>query len=140
MNLSNRHIDKIHEMQHFAAQKNGLCLSHEYKGQKTKLLWQCEAGHTWKSSPTSIVHLDTWCPVCAGNKKLTIKEVRELARSKGGKCLSEEYHNSKVKMLWECKKGHRWFASTFSIKTRNSWCPECYKLSKQKIKSHEKHN
>jgi hypothetical protein len=137
MNSISRRINKIHEMQHIATQKNGLCLSRKYKDQKTKLVWQCEAGHRWESSPNSVVHLNAWCPVCAGNRKLTINEARELARSKGGKCLSAEYHNTKKKMLWECKKGHHWFASTFSIKTRNSWCPECYKLIKQKIYSHE---
>jgi hypothetical protein len=42
-----------------------------------------------------------------------------------GKCLSTDYRNIKQKLLWECKEGHQWYATPFSIKTRKSWCPVC---------------
>ena len=54
-----------------------------------------------------------------------ILEMRKIAIAKGGKCLSPYYTNNKVKLLWECSCGHQWFATPFSIKVRNSWCPVC---------------
>lgn len=116
----------IKNMQEIAEMKNGLCLSKTYINQKTKLHWQCWYGHKWWAHPDSIIHQNSWCPVCAGNNKLTIEEMYKLANKKGGKCLSEKYINSKSKLLWECSNGHRWYATPFSIKVRNSWCPSCY--------------
>ena len=37
--------------------------------------------------------VEIWCPVCAGNRKLELKDLRKLARERGGKCLSREYMN-----------------------------------------------
>ncbi|NOZ48109.1 MAG: hypothetical protein GXO79_15230 [Chlorobi bacterium] len=122
-------------MHKIAELKGGCCLSDTYKNQKIKLLWQCKNGHKWWAQPDSLIHQNSWCPVCAGNKKLTIEEMVELANKKGGKCLSQKYINSKSKLLWECKIGHRWFTSAFSIKVRNSWCPVCNKYSFNHLKN-----
>jgi hypothetical protein len=54
-----------------------------------------------------------------------ILEMHKIAFAKGGKCLSHCYVNSKMKLLWQCEKGHQWFATPFSIKVRKSWCPYC---------------
>ena len=128
----------IQIMNNIAANKYGRCLSDSYFGLKSKLRWQCSLGHKWEACPSSIIYSKSWCPICAGNKKLDIKSVQQIALLNGGKCLSEEYHNSKEKLLWQCEKGHKWYASVFSIKNRSSWCPECYKNVKIKITSHEK--
>jgi len=58
-------------------------------------------------------------------KKLTIEEMHQLAKSKGGKCLSKEYIHSTKKLKWECKEGHRWKCYPHSIKHINVWCPIC---------------
>lgn len=55
----------------------------------------------------------------------SILEMQKIAIARGGKCLSHYYINSKVKLLWQCNKGHQWFATPFSIKIRKSWCPQC---------------
>ncbi len=127
-------------MKDIAISRNGKCLSLSYNGLKSKLLWRCQYGHVWEATPNSILYHKSWCPQCAGNKKLDFGKIKELAISKGGKCLSPKYINSKTKLLWECKEGHQWSASAFSIKTRNSWCPVCNKVINQKIKHHEKVN
>ncbi|WP_053180882.1 zinc-ribbon domain-containing protein [Sunxiuqinia dokdonensis] len=54
-----------------------------------------------------------------------ILEMHKIAFAKGGKCLSHYYVNSRIKLLWQCEKGHQWFATPFSIKVRESWCPHC---------------
>ena len=58
-------------------------------------------------------------------KKLTIEYCCKMAEDRSGQCLSTDYINSKTKIGWQCKFGHIWFASPFSIKNMNTWCPEC---------------
>jgi hypothetical protein len=55
----------------------------------------------------------------------TLEQLTIIAFSHNGKCLSSVYKNIKQKLLWECKKGHQWYATPFSIKVRKSWCPVC---------------
>ena len=50
--------------------------------------------------------------------------MRELAKSRGGKCLSTEYINANTKLEWMCKEGHRWKAIPDTVK-QGSWCPYC---------------
>jgi hypothetical protein len=125
-------------MNDIASSRKGECLSFSYNGLKSKLLWRCQYGHVWEATPNSILYRKSWCPRCAGNKKLDLEKIRKLAINKGGRCLSRKYINSKTKLLWECKEGHQWYASVFSIKTRNSWCPVCNRIINNKIKHHEK--
>jgi len=44
-------------------------------------------------------------------EKLTIKEMQEIAESRGGKCLSKEYVNNYTKLKWQCDEGHTWKAT-----------------------------
>ena len=57
-------------------------------------------------------------------EKLTIKEMQELAKSRGGKCLSTEYINALTKLKWQCEEGHTWEAKPHDIKSGH-WCPYC---------------
>lgn len=57
----------IEEMQKIASEHNGKCLSLKYKNTRTKLEWECEHGHRWKSTPNNI-RKGRWCPIC-GHKK-----------------------------------------------------------------------
>lgn len=114
----------IEEMQVLAKSRGGLCLSEKYISTETKLLWQCAEGHRWKATPAGIKR-GNWCAVCSGRMLLTLQEMQELARSRGGKCLSEEYGNGKTKLHWQCAKGHEWWATPSSIKYQGSWCLIC---------------
>ncbi|MFC1827728.1 hypothetical protein ACFLZQ_07360 [Thermodesulfobacteriota bacterium] len=113
----------IHDIQKFAEAKNGKCLSREYINSKNKLLWKCEFGHQWETTYGS-VRSGNWCSVCAGNKKLSIEDMRDIAQKLGGKCISEKYINNRTKLIWECAHGHRWPAKPTHIKDGH-WCPEC---------------
>ena len=57
--------------------------------------------------------------------------MRELAKKKGGKCLSTHYIDSKTHLEWECEHGHRWKAAPRHIKS-GSWCPECAHINRRK--------
>jgi hypothetical protein len=121
-------LQRLYQLAH---SRGGNCLSTSCTSQNQKLSWQCERGHNWFASTNSIIYSGSWCPVCAGNQKLSLAGLKELAQQRGGNCLATEYTNSKTKMLWQCQNGHQWYATAFSVKIRKSWCPECYKAKNQ---------
>jgi len=61
----------IHDMHETAALHGGRCLSQEYKGSNTKLLWECRLGHQFMMAPNNIrrkrgtSRLPSWCPQCS---------------------------------------------------------------------------
>jgi hypothetical protein len=119
----------IEVMRQIAEERGGRCLSTTYINSKTKLLWECDEGHRWKATPGS-VRSGKWCPYCGGTAKLTIEEMRQIAKEHRGKCLSNVYVNDRTKLLWQCEKGHQWEARPHDVK-RGSWCPTCARLKKQ---------
>jgi hypothetical protein len=56
----------LEAMVEIAASRGGRCLSTEYVNVETHLLWRCEAGHEWTTSPASI-RSGRWCPYCVHN-------------------------------------------------------------------------
>lgn len=115
-------------MQEFARSREGACLSTEYVNIGTALEWQCEEGHTWKAKPSNVLR-KTWCPVCAGSQKLTLQELKDLACSKGGECLSRRYVSALTPVKWRCGRGHTWKAAAAYVKPSRfgvgTWCPTC---------------
>ncbi len=118
----------IDDMKKLAAQHGGHCLSPVYKNVNTKLLWQCQAGHKWETTPNT-VQSGKWCPECARatqsrDMRLGLPAMQTIAVSRGGRCLSDEYVNNNTHLLWQCKEGHQWKAIPSSIKSGH-WCPVC---------------
>jgi hypothetical protein len=127
----------LEEFVRIARQRGGKLLSKEYINAMTPLLWRCAQGHTWWAEPgrvkgdTKYGH-GSWCRTCAyvaqrGHRKpvVTLHDMREIARERGGECLSKLYINAFTKMEWRCARGHEWMATRTTIK--RSWCPECAK-------------
>jgi len=118
-----RSMHTIEAMKKLAERKGGLCLSEKYESNIVKLTWQCSKGHVWKATPAGIIS-GNWCPVCARRAKGTIREMRQIARNRGGKCLSARYVNTHTGLIWQCRKGHQWEAKPDAVK-RGTWCPVC---------------
>ena len=114
----------IRSCREFAISKGGECLSTEYKNIVSKMKWKCSSDHTWEANFSNIKN-GSWCPNCAGKKKLTIEECKNFAISKDGECLSTEYKNTGMKMKWKCSESHEWLACFSSIKHDGNWCSEC---------------
>jgi len=114
----------IEDMRQLAVDRRGKCLSESYVNSTTKLLWECSEGHQWEAIPSSIKR-GSWCSYCAGRGKLTIEDMREIAKNHGGKCLSDTYSNAHAKLLWECSEGHQWEAASMNMRQQGSWCPTC---------------
>src|SRR3989339_104213 len=120
--------DELNNLKFLAKSKNGECLSDKYVNNSTHLQWKCKKGHIWKAKPGNIKS-GKWCPKCAYEyiaslRRGNISDMDEIAKRRGGKCLSDKYINVDTKLKWQCQNGHTWEAIPSSIK-RGSWCPKC---------------
>ena len=123
----------LKQMQEIANLKGGKCLSKEYINITTKLEWECKNGHKWFETLARIKN-GSWCVECNKQKKILIyNKLNEIARSKGGKCLSKGYKNTTTKLEWECEKGHQWFAPSVRI-IKGHWCHKCFLERRKKTK------
>ena len=129
----------LQEVQLIAARKEGQCLSLEYMDPAKPLRWKCAAGHEWQARGSSI-RAGRWCPVCAHNQELSLQEMQEIARERGGRCLSTVYENGHTPLIWECKLGHHWKAVPSRVKNgsrrKGTWCPKCCSLRRVIHKKH----
>ena len=105
-------------------------LNRSYTFKHSKLKWKCSNGHVWQAKPSNIKS-GKWCPNCAGNIPLSIKEMKMIAEERGGQCLSKKYFNSHLKLKWKCFKGHIWKATPHMVKMK-TWCPKCAIDSRRK--------
>jgi len=116
----------IQDMHNLANKYGGKCFSANYINANTKLKFKCNKdNYEWEASPKSIMNGGHWCPKCAGQAKITIDELQNIAKSNGGKCLSTVYVNIFTKLLWECKYGHKWWSKPVNIRNNGTWCPVC---------------
>jgi hypothetical protein len=69
----------------------------------------------------------------------TLIELQNLAKSKGGRCLSNTYLGHVTPLEFECDKHHKWFARPNDIK-RGSWCSICSRAGGKKKTIHELNN
>jgi len=111
----------ILDMDELALKRQGRCLSVEYINVSTKLKWQCKNGHEWMATPNKIQQ-GRWCPECL---KVTIGDMQDLAKQRGGKCLSQKYIADNIKLKWQCKNNHTWYATPSNIK-KDRWCSKCH--------------
>ena len=115
------------ELKKVVEDKGGKLISDYYLGNNIKLTYECNKGHRWEAVPFSIVLHNTWCPTCKGGIKYNIERVREIAKKRGDKCLSDDYKNSMSKLKFKCKNGH--ISETrfqyYKKLVEGTWCPEC---------------
>ena len=114
----------IQTFRSIARQRGGRCLSKTCANVRVPLDWQCAFGHRWRALASTVKNRGRWCPDCAGIKRLTLREMRALARHRGGRCLSKRYVNRHTKLVWQCASGHSWRATPVGVK-RGQWCPTC---------------
>ena len=116
-----------------AKEHNGECLSKEYLNADSLYLWKCEHGHEWGATYSSIAN-GSWCKKCFDTvhgikMRNSIEDAHEIAKIRGGVCLSTEYISAFKKLQWKCGIcDHEWEAN-FNNTQRGRWCPNC-QLSK----------
>ena len=58
-------------------------------------------------------------------RRLTILDLKKLAKSRNAELVSTEYLNAHQKLKWKCFRGHIFNISQSNFKSRNSWCSKC---------------
>ena len=60
-------------------------------------------------------------------EKLTFEDLNKAAAFRGGKCLATNYAPGNIyqKIQWQCRDGHIFSSSPYTILKGGYWCPEC---------------
>lgn len=120
----------IEAAQKLALKFGGECLATTAPGSMKHIKWKCGRGHVW-SAPRVTIYNGTWCQQCSKEDKLT--KAREVATSKHGMCLNDEYALTTSHWKWECENKHIWMATYGSIVYQGSWCPTCHVSLTQRV-------
>jgi len=124
----------IRDMQLLAQRKSGACLSKKYTNSTSNLRWRCSRGHVWAATPYNVGKPNgTWCPHCAGVAPRNLDQMIQIAKERGGLCLSESYASLKGKLLWRCKNNHDFWMTPNKVIHRNAWCPLCTRYVSERI-------
>ncbi len=99
-----------------------------YVSSRDKLIIICPSHGEFKQIAHSHL-IGMGCNKCAAIKKgkdkaFSIDFAHELARKKGGACLSQKYLNQNEKLKWKCECGYMWEAKTSNV-VQGNWCPKC---------------
>ena len=62
-----------------------------------------------------------------GLENLTLEDLQEAARFRGGECLTEEIADIDTPVKWKCADGHEFMMSVNAALQGGHWCPECLK-------------
>lgn len=65
------------------------------------------------------------------SRRLGIGDAKDIARSRGGICLSDSYGNAHDPLHWRCQDGHEWTATLASVRGNGSWCPQCARIDRR---------
>jgi hypothetical protein len=119
----------LEKMRAAAREKGGECLSDCYVRSDVPLKWRCARGHVFLLAPDGLT-AGRWCPDCAREDRhaLRLQRMREIAKARGGLCLSDVYTGSRDKLVWQCHQGHVWQARPVSVAS-GTWCPVCAHLN-----------
>jgi len=114
-------IDKINEK---VKNKNLICISTKYIGNKQLLNWKCLiCSGTFARSFNEIDRHFTKCPEC---KHIASWKLAEgIVAQKGGKLLDDHYISSTTKIHIICKNNHNFNISYANLVSVGHWCPPC---------------
>ncbi|MBP9083340.1 MAG: hypothetical protein KBH11_09710 [Bacteroidia bacterium] len=92
---------------------------------KAKLAWKCQYGHEWQSTVPNM-KIKKVCSQCREDEvnKKHLLEVKKIANTKGGECVSTTYLNNHTHLEFRCKNNHTFFANANNIKS-GWWCKKC---------------
>jgi len=117
------------DLQWTARAHGGECLSTVYLGAQSKQIWRCSLGHEWEARANSVRN-GSWCPACATDRVANayflnlLLELKFVAQSKGGECLTSTLMDHQTKPIFRCELGHE-FKSDVQRILKGLWCPTC---------------
>lgn len=126
-----RDAAQMQRLQALAAAADAVCLDTQWRGYEALYRFRCAQGHEWSLSAKR----KPGCPVCikaaaAAGKRLQdgLQRLVQVAKERGGVCLSEVYLGKASHHRFRCAEGHEWESSEV---LRGSWCALCANARKQ---------
>lgn len=96
--------------------KGGVLVGRVFGGLRERYRLKCAQGHEWDIEGRKVA-AGHWCPECArvaGAKARLLKDglqrLADVAKARGGRCLSSEYTGVRGRYEFACGQGHRWEA------------------------------
>ena len=108
---------ELRQLQKVARDRGGVLVTKQYQGGKAAE-WQCgNPDHPSWVAELWRVRKGAWCPSCAGNRRLTLDDLRSWGGSLGLELLDQEYPGSAQQpYTWQCQRaGHLTKRSRASI-------------------------
>jgi hypothetical protein len=120
----------LKDLQSYAKDKGGECLSKDYTNDKRRYQWKCaEEDHPIFQKQWVGMHTrNAWCLKCKRyNLKYSINDLHEYAKTQNGKCISTKYEQCRSSYLWVCEENHEFTLAWSGIVQSNmiSWCSIC---------------
>lgn len=109
-----------------AKNKDGICLSHEYKDIFTVYEFVCSRNHFLEIRATDLA-AGTWCKTCNlidSGRYYDLSSLDNIAAKFDGKCLSVGYTRMRDKYYWQCKENHKFWKRAEDVFAGN-WCKIC---------------
>nr|MDO8113046.1 hypothetical protein [Candidatus Sigynarchaeota archaeon] len=60
-----------------------------------------------------------------------METTRDVAKRRGGRCVTASYTTTSASIKWECALGHRWYATVNNVVRHGTWCPICARQAKR---------
>lgn len=125
--------EAIEQIKTFLSSKGGTLLSDYYVNNRELLTIQCAAGHKWKTIWKNLLK-GSWCILCSRYKNNSVPTsyydeklnlIQQVAIERGGRCLTDHINRLSDKLEFECRFGHKWFATYQNVISKSSWCSIC---------------
>jgi hypothetical protein len=121
---------RLQRLQQIAQKKGGRCLEQTYLGSGIPHRFACAHGHEWSTRPSKL-RAGSWCHQCAHvehsqrmRRQDGLPLLQNIAKEKGGQCLSDAYKGMNERHLFRCAQGHQWEVEGAEI-ARGAWCRRC---------------
>lgn len=139
--LGSRAQFKLDLYQYFcqiAEYHGGTVVSDHYEKMHDKMTFRCAEQHEFKAQCHCVDTKQSWCPYCAGNAKLTVADLQESARARGGELLTPGYLGSSFDHRWRCANNHEFYETPNGVRNQDCWCPICKKDEHKSIRQAQK--
>ena len=108
-----------------AKEKGIKFVSDNFKGWSELHRWECADGHQWDARPYNIKNIPFGkCPKCSKRARVTIEDLSEMVKKKGGLLLTENIQSLKSVIKIKCAYNHIWESKAANIR-QGKWCHEC---------------
>ena len=119
----------LETLQAYARKRGGKCLTTNWQGSNTKCRFRCgKCGREWGTLAREMMKKKSWCMRCGLLERSyhNFLRMQDIAKAKGGRCLSNQWLGTAHKYRFRCGKcGREWETPASSLLYYGFWCKPC---------------